>query len=298
MNWLSDATLDHLRLVADQPDVSSTRYELIREIARGGMGVVYEAEDRELQRRVALKVLATEVAGPEAVERLRNEARTIARLEHPGIVPVHDAGILPDGRAWYAMKLVRGETLRAEGRSRTELLRLFLRICEPVAFAHAHGVVHRDLKPENVMIGSFGEVLVMDWGVAASVQGRGEEGLVVGTPGFMAPEQERGDSAPDTRADVFALGAMLRLLLHNERPPKPLRAIIGKAMSASPADRYRDAQDLAGDVARYADGLPVTAYRENLLERSGRWISRNRALVAMVLTYLVMRVLVFLFGRT
>src|SRR5687768_4272153 len=137
MKFLSTATLAHLRTVADQPDFSATRYTLIREIGRGGMGIVYEAEDRELGRRVAVKVLATEVASPDGIERMREEARTIAQLEHPGIVPLHDIGVLSDGRSWYAMKLVRGENLQSilsAAHARVELLRLFLRICEPVAF--------------------------------------------------------------------------------------------------------------------------------------------------------------------
>ena len=296
MRWLSDSAVGHLREIAELPDFSGTRYEVVREIGRGGMGVVYEAEDRELQRRVALKVLATELAAPETVERLRREARTIAQLEHPGVIPVHDVGILPDGRAWYAMKLVRGEVLRAGGQTRTELLRLFLRICEPVAFAHARGFVHRDLKPENVMIGPFGEVLIMDWGVATSVKA-GDSGMVAGTKGFMAPEQERGEPV-DARADVFALGRMLSSLMPEERIPKALRAVIARATAGAPADRYADAAKLAEDVARFSDGLPVEAYRENAIERGGRWLNRNRALVAMVLAYLLMRVIVFLYGRT
>lgn len=296
MRWLSDSAVAHLREVAELPDFSATRYEVVREIGRGGMGVVYEAEDRELQRRVALKVLATELASPETAERLRREARTIAQLEHPGVVPVHDVGVLEDGRAWYAMKLVRGEMLRAEGHSRTELLRLFLRICEPVAFAHARGFIHRDLKPENVMIGSFGEVLIMDWGVATSLR-TGDPGIIAGTRGFMAPEQERGETV-DARADVFALGRILAWLLSTDRNPKALRAVIERATAWSPSDRYPDAGKLADDAARFADGLPVEAYRENPLERAGRWLSRNRALVGMVLGYLLMRVIVFLYGRT
>jgi len=165
----SDRALDRLRQVAQWPDLTGTRYELQGEVARGGMGVVYLARDRELERDVALKVIAVEASDSETAERLRREARTIARLEHPGIVPVHDVGTLPDGRVFYAMKLVTGKRLDElvkDGLPLRERLRLLLRIGEPVAFAHAHGVIHRDLKPENVMVGPFGEVLVMDWGVA------------------------------------------------------------------------------------------------------------------------------------
>src|SRR5512132_3902984 len=157
MTWLSDDVATHLQNVAARPDFSGTRYEVVEEIARGGMGIVYEAIDHELNRRVAVKVVSPDSRG---------EAQLIAGLEHPGIIPIHDAGTLADGRAFYVMKIVRGTTLReSPPRTIAEAIRLCVRICEPVVFAHARGVAHRDLKPSNVMIGEFGEVLVMDWGV-------------------------------------------------------------------------------------------------------------------------------------
>jgi serine/threonine protein kinase len=279
MTWLADDAVTRLRAIADEPDFSATRYRLLREIARGGMGVVYEAEDVELRRRVAIKVLATELASRDAVERMRAEARVIAQLEHPGIVPLHDAGTLPDGRVFYVMKLIRGRTL-----AESDHLRIFLRVCEAVAFAHARGVIHCDLKPSNVMVGEFGEVLVMDWGVAKSIG----ENAIAGTRGFMPPEQERGD-ALDATADVFALGAMLQMM--SPRSPRRLKAIIEKSMSD---DRYPTARELAADVARFIDGEPVTAHREGVIERSLRWLDRNRAFVALIIGYLVMRAIVLL----
>jgi len=282
---ISDATLAHLLTVAELPDFSATRYRLVREVGRGGMGVVYEADDLALERRVAIKVLATELSSPEAAERMRSEARVMAKLEHPGIVPLHDVGELPDGRVFYAMKLVKGRTLQITDRPST--LRLFLRVCEAVAFAHARGVVHCDLKPENVMLGEFGEVLVMDWGVANTT--------IAGTRGFMAPEQERG-APPAPAADVFALGAMLRAMLPGKLP-RPLAAICTKAMASEAAERYATASELGEDVVRYLDGAPLVAYRENVVERTGRWLARNRALVAVVLAYLVMRAAVLFFFK-
>src|SRR5438067_4653068 len=228
---VDDAALLRLRQSMREPDLSGTRYQLEGVAGAGGMGTVYAVLDTELGRRVALKVL--DVHDPEVEARLRREAEVLARLEHPGIVPVHDVGRLGDGRAFYTMKLVQGERLdryAARDPSSPSLLRVFLRIAEAVAFAHARGVLHRDLKPQNVMIGPFGEVLVLDWGLAkvlddarAGASGRpasklrvpGDtgEGAVLGTPGFMAPEQEAGASGTaDARADVFSLGAVLQWL--------------------------------------------------------------------------------------
>ena len=287
MKPLADSAIARLRDVTQEPDFTATRYTIVREIARGGMGVVYEAEDRELSRRVAIKVVPVEDRSRAAAQRLRDEATIIAALEHPGIVPVHDAGELPDGRAWYAMKLVKGQTLTAvleSGVARADLLRIFVRVCETIGYAHAHGRVHGDLKPDNVMAGEFGEVLVMDWGAGSA-----------GTPGFMPPEQERRETI-DRRADVFALGRLLRALTIHE-PPKPLRSIVSRATAAAPDDRYEDAAALGADVIRFLDGDRVLAHRETLLEKADRWLTRHRALVAMILAYMVMRTIVFLWSR-
>jgi serine/threonine protein kinase len=271
MKFLSDEVVARLRDITEQPELDGTRYELVRELGRGGIGIVYEVRDRELERHVAMKVMDAE---------WRGEARVIAALEHPGIVPVHDAGVLPDGRSYYTMKLVRGMRLDAWLAARhplTERLRLFVRICEPVAFAHANGVVHRDLKPENVMVGEFGAVLVMDWGVAT----------IAGTPGYMAPETTR-----DARSDVYALGALLRFVIADDGA-RPVRAIVNKAMAANAADRYADAREIGDEVLRFVDGEPVAAYRENAVEIVWRWLTKYRALVTLIVAYLLMRVIVF-----
>ena len=169
MKWLSDTSIDHLRVLASQPDLTATKYTIVKELARGGMGTVYLAEDRELSRQVAIKVLNVPLVDDDSRQRMLREAQVIARLEHPGIVPVHDVGTLDDGRIYYAMKYVRGRRLDeyvAQAESINDRLRKFQPVCDAVAFAHSHGVVHRDLKPQNIMIGSFGEVLVLDWGIA------------------------------------------------------------------------------------------------------------------------------------
>jgi serine/threonine protein kinase len=251
---------------------------------------------------VAVKVLASDLLSAADAERLRREAQTVARLEHPGIVPVHDFGELPDGRLFYAMKLVRGPRLEqwaAANPSLAERLRIFLRICEAAGFAHANGVVHRDLKPENVMVGEFGAVLVMDWGLALPRHEPDPPGVAVGTPGYMAPEQARG-AAADPAADIYALGAILEFLCAPGGTPglRALAAVCRRAKSEDPAMRYRTAADLADEVSRYLDGESPRAYRENPLERVSRFAGRHRALLAIVAAYLLMRGIVFFaFGR-
>src|SRR6266478_1737275 len=255
------------------------------------MGVVYAAEDGKLQRRVALKVLDVPGTDGDLANRLIREARVLARLEHPGIVPVHDVGTLADGRVFYTMKFVEGHRLDKHIEavaSTSHRVRIFLRICDAVAFAHARGVLHRDLTPANIMVGPFGEVLVMDWGLAkilreevssgareadqeatvfekpkpTSIAGDATElsvvtghGTVMGTPGYMSPEQTRGDVEHlDARSDIFALGALLRFLLIGQpeaaspssgpRLDKSLEAIWAKSTAASPAERYPIIQEL------------------------------------------------------
>jgi serine/threonine protein kinase len=295
--WLGDAAVAHLRDVAEWPDVGE-RYEITRRLGRGGMGIVYAAHDRILHREVAIKVL-DEIGSHAAAEHLLAEARILGRLEHPGIVPVHDAGTLTDGRVFYVMKLVRGERLDAAIAARTlnERLDLFLRICEAVSFAHARGVVHRDLKPQNVMLGPFGEVLVLDWGVAKVAGSRADPDAVVGTPGYMAPEQERDAGSVDARADIYALGVMLAAMLPDPAP-KPLIAIARHARAAQADDRYADVPGLARDVSRFREGAPVAAYHEPPIERLARVYRRHRVPITLVLVYMVVRVILLLWFRT
>lgn len=358
MKFLPDHVVARLQTGMQTPDLSGTRYRALELLGYGGMGAVWLAQDSILQRPVALKVLAAENSSADLTARLMQEAIVLARLEHPGIVPVHDAGTLPDGRTFYCMKHVEGQTLEryAPRLPLRERLRLFQRIAEPLAFAHSRGIIHRDLKPANVMIGAFGEVLIMDWGLAKvmgvagaspathEVSGHAIDaievsstakqnpghtmnaievppetkqvsghapanatahGTILGTPGYMAPEQECGEvDLIDQRTDVFALGAILKYLLqeppgspHTEAYARPLQAICVKAMSTEMSARFASVQDLAADVGRYLDGMPVTAYRENIFERTARLISRNRVAVVLVLAYLFMRLLFILFSR-
>ena len=345
MNWLSDEAIARLQTASALPDLSGTRYSLIGRVGSGGMGTVYLATDSILGRRVALKVLDLADAQGELGARLLREAHILARLEHPGIVPVHDAGTLADGRVFYAMKFVEGERLdvlakRVEALS--DSLRIFQRVCEAVAFAHARGILHRDLKPENIMVGPFGEVLVMDWGVAKilhevpngserqapddseaprEITHRAEppktaHGTILGTPGYMAPEQARGEvDRLDARADIYSLGAILKFLVTSresaqapgtasvagaaltapskggEPAPNAVAAIARKAMDQEPDRRYASVSDLVQDVGRYLDGWPVSAYPENIFQRAARWTTRYRVAIGLVLAYLVVRAL-------
>jgi eukaryotic-like serine/threonine-protein kinase len=343
VKWLSDAVLAHLCKVADWPDVGGTRYDLVEKIGEGGMGVVFLARDRQLDRPVALKVLKAKPEDADARARMSHEARVVARLEHPSIVPVHDCGVLPDGRFYYAMKWVRGKRLDeriGELSTFVERLQLFQRICDAVAFAHASGVLNRDLKPQNIMVGEFGEVLVLDWGLAKcggdadlrAVEGSPDSGglcrsqtghgTVLGTPGYMAPEQARGDlQLVDERSDVFALGGILYFLLAARAPvnallssgkeaasapvvpprqfdrsiPKALEAICLKALAVEKADRFASVTELSSDIGNFQAKGRVRAYREGLVEAAVRLCGKYRTAIALILAYALMRILLLIF---
>ena len=319
------------------------RYALGAPIGEGGMAVVYEARDTALDRRVALKTLRTEHAGDEGhLRRFDAEVKIMAALDHPGAVPVYEAGVLPGGERFYAMKRVRGRTLRellgarapSDVTSRNSLAHfvgIFERVCQTVAAAHAAGVIHRDLKPENVMVDELGVVYVMDWGLAKRLQPvprigdetRTQLGELMGTPAYMSPEQARGEAAESGReTDVFSLGIMLYEILTGRRPfrgadyretmrkilyedaPHPRRlnrsagrdlaAVCTKALEKNPMRRYRDAGELAEDVRRYREFLPVSAVRPRLVDRVGSWARRHPAIAATVGTVLVGGLLVAL----
>ena len=330
MKSLSNRVVARLQADMQLPDLSGTRYNLLRYVACGGMGSVWLAEDTVLKRRVALKVLDLAAPADDLDVRLLREARILAVLEHPGMVPVHDAGTLADGRAFCCMKYVEGQTLAQHIATLNlpDRLRLLERIAEPLDFAHARGFIHRDLKPDNVMIGAFGEVLVMDWGlakvgvtsleageteIATAVQPTQNslrvtgQGSVLGTRGYMSPEQARGDIEVDRRTDIFSLGAILTFMLTGSAPgelpaasgsvPRPLRAICEKAMAGDPNARYQSARGMTADITHYLNGEPVSAYPEGLVERSGRVFARHRTAVVLVAVYLIMRVLFILFAR-
>ncbi len=253
-------------------------------IGGGGMALVVAAEDPALGRRVAVKILRGSDPGERG--RFLQEARIAAQLEHPGIVPVHAAGTAADGAPWFTMKLIRGRTLAAilaEDRPPAGdrvLLRAFFQACQAVAFAHSRGVVHRDLKPANVMVGDFGETLVVDWGlaavhgdgVAAASAGPAVDEAVAGTPAYMAPEQAMGIAGADRPAvDVYALGAILYEMLTLVPPiadgdPEEMLATPWSRMGRVASPPWTGARSRPG--ARMAAGAgPGTDRRR----RSGSW---------------------------
>jgi serine/threonine protein kinase len=328
-------------------------FTIVKEHARGGLGKVSVAIDARLKRNVALKeILPDRLASPQLRQRFITEAEITGLLEHPGVVPIYAFEEDAEGRPYYAMRFIQGRTLgeairayhvQPEPLALRALLQRFVAVCQTVAFAHSKGVVHRDLKPANVMLGDYGETLVLDWGLAKRIEGPGdrhqepqgngsrteaaatasdaspstldgglptsdltEAGQILGTPAYMPPEQARGE-ALSPAADIYALGAMLYELLTGRPPyrganavevlaqvrsgppadpltiqkkaPKPLAAICCRAMARAAADRYTAAGDVAREVDRWLADEPVSAYRDPLAIKAGRWVKRHKPLV-------------------
>jgi eukaryotic-like serine/threonine-protein kinase len=296
------------------------RYRVARRIGKGGMGEVMAARDEQIGRDVAIKRMRAADPSPRSIHRFLREASIQGRLEHPAIVPVHEIGHDTDGLPYFVMKKLAGTTLaqiledreQPEGRDRWSLqriLRAFAEVCLAVEFAHVRGVVHRDLKPDNIMLGDFGEVYVLDWGVAKvvgehdndfadvdSTGGSGENatlaGTTIGTPGYMAPEQVRGQADIDGRTDVYTLGCLLfeilageplhprgyqglqSALLRNDNRPSlrapdagiapELDALCAHATAPDREVRVQTARELGDRVLRFLDGDRDLALRRSL----------------------------------
>jgi tetratricopeptide (TPR) repeat protein/predicted Ser/Thr protein kinase len=268
------------------PHVGSA-LQVEEEIGRGGMGLVYRVHDRRLSRKAALKVIHPDRQGPRSVARFLRESEITARLDHPAIPPVYEAGTDTSGRHYMLMKLVEGSPLherirafhaaggrlREPGGALRKLLEALIKVGEAVAYAHAQGIVHRDLKPANVMVGRFGEVLVMDWGLARDLsapdapstqlpsgshaEGRlTQDGSIMGTIGYMAPEMAAGKPA-DPRSDVFALGAMLTEILTGSPPLAPGPAV--ERLGALHDGQLVFPRDARADVPRELDAIARSA---------------------------------------
>lgn len=310
----------------DMPDVMRPRegakYRYIRTLGRGGMKVVLEVYDNDTMRNVAMALLP-DVSTRSQLEQgqFLREARITASLEHPNIVPVHDIGMDSSGSPFFTMKLLRGRTLAALLKKLADndpeytkqftfdnLMRFYIRICNAMAFAHSKGILHLDLKPENIQIGDYGEVLVLDWGLARRIAPASEgqkpstktrkmkplnpqtaESQVNGTPGYMAPEQINGSRHSCSRqTDIYSLGAILYAMITCKNPVRPgtvdqmlrdtltgniqrpservdreiphgIEAVVLKAMSLNPEDRYPDVKSLREDVLHFVDGFATDA---------------------------------------
>lgn len=345
--------------------LAQQRFTVLRGHAQGGLGKVSIARDEKLKREVAFKEIRPDRLSPQARKRFLTEAEITGQLEHPGIVPVYSLQEDASGKPSYTMRFIQGRTLdeaikayhaAPDPLAFHDLLQRFIAVCKTVAYAHSKGIIHRDLKPANIMLGEYGETLVLDWGLAKRTgeQGRmpedaagsanapaeepttpgtsgstqlvvqGEtpdtqQGEVLGTPAFMAPEQARGEIdqlGPAT--DVYALGVILYQLLTNQLPyqgsmfdilvqvkegiappspaavqraaPKPLAAACLKAMSPGMTDRYASAVDLAKEIERYLADEPVSAHAEPLAVRARRWLRRHRVVAASIVVGLTVAV--------
>ena len=257
--------------VAVSTKLAANRYEIRGGLGSGGMGEVLVAHDVQIGREVAIKRLHETDPTDRQVRRFLREAQIQGRLEHPSIVPVHELGHDKDGRVFFAMKKLSGTTLHDllhAGGARQRILRALVEVCLAVEYAHVHGVIHRDLKPSNIVLGEFGEVYVLDWGVAKvmnesdeldtfedirSERSRTGAGVVVGTPGYMSPEQAQGLGDIDSRTDVFALGCILMEILGADPPPE-LAAIAVEATVRNRDVRLATARELGERIQRYLDG--------------------------------------------
>ena len=330
-------------LLLEPLDAAGARYTIDRLHSSGGLGQVWIARDATLGRQVAFKEIRAEHAdNPVIFARFLREARITGNLEHPGIVPVYELARHPEtGRPFYTMRFVRGITFtqaiadfhrkrHAGSLSPLDLPALLgslLGVANAIGYAHARGIIHRDLKGDNVILGDFGETIVLDWGIAKRIEESDEEeGQILGTPGFMAPEQASGHvHAVGPRTDVHGLGAILYEILTGQPPfsgkdtaesmrrviqetpakprsiwpeaPAALEAICLKALSKDPEARYAGAPALAEEIRRFLADEPVSVWREPFAKRSARWARRHRTMVAAAVVLVVASLVALVVGN-
>jgi len=330
---LQDALRESATGIPTRGAVSETRldrYTVMESLGEGSTGAVYRAYDPELQRFIALKVIHQwRLVDDNALKRFIHEARTTARLQHPSIVPVHEIGRLQDGRIFFTMQQVRGRTLAEalhllhaagdEGPTQRDLILVLQRVAEAIAFAHSNDVIHRDLKPDNVMLGDFGEVYILDWGIAQLIGDERPEGWSPhgGTPDYMAPEQAIGPTLPiGPAADIYALGSILFEIFIGRPPilgladiarhsaessdgdgiPKGLEDLLRRTLSPDPRTRYTDAAEVLKALRQWLEQQALWAQSTALIsdasdlaedasalqaEASKRQVAAQRALDAL-----------------
>jgi len=333
----------------------SGKYKFIRSVGFGGMKAVIQVKDRDTTRSVAMAIIPDAADRPQSdINRFVQEARITARLEHPNIVPVHDIGV-DNGAPYFTMKLLRGRTLAAILRKLREddyktlkefdlarLLRIYVKILNGVVFAHSKKIIHLDLKPDNIHVGDFGEVLILDWGLARFI-GAAEDiddnydgemitfpetgasshitldGITKGTPGYMAPEQAAGKNRlKDERTDIYALGGILYALLTFESPlsgrpvneiiaqtihgninfpdaenqkrqlPAALEAVVLKAMSRNPEERYQSVDELREDIFAFLGGYAPKAEAASSLKKTYLFVNRNWLATLFLITLMLL----------
>jgi hypothetical protein len=301
-------------------------YEILEEVARGGMGIVYRAQQISLKRQVALKmILDGHLASPDEVQRFKAEAETAGNLDHPNIVPIYEVGAY-ENQHYYSMKWIAGPSVASQVR---DLLQqpgktagLLAMVARAVYHAHERGILHRDLKPANILLDEQGNPQITDFGLAKSLrEAIGNEaltrsGAILGTPDYMAPEQARGEKGLTLAVDIYALGAILYecltgqppfrndnpldtlLQVRNEEPipprrlnpavPRDLETICLKCLGKDPRQRYHSAAELADDLDRFRQGMPIRARRVGTMERIRKWIRRRPAVAALAACMLLL----------
>ena len=343
-----DSNAEHTLVIADYssgancnedalaalPVKPQDRYKFIRSIGFGGMKGVLLVHDQDTEREVAMAIMPDFRDRPRRdLNRFVREAHITAKLEHPNIVPVHDIGIDNSGSPYFTMKYLHGQTLAMilhqkqrgidNGYTQSRLLQVLVRVCNAVAFAHSKGICHLDLKPGNIHCGEFGEVQVIDWGLAAAAEDDFDRGLLQGSPGYMSPEfiRSKGMEHPGVPADIYAIGAMLYFILAGDTPfanlPQQeilrrqiegrivppsrknsqvdpgLEAICMKAMALDPEDRYKSVMELRKEINACIAGYPTSAENPSKLRRISLYVKRNWSKAVIIVLLIVIAVLGF-----